>query len=746
MQYNGTVSGPLAKWASYFVSVEQRNNQNASIYALAQAPVLVSDPGVSCTLIATGSCEVGSLSGGLFNPHTRTNISPRIDLQLGQKNTLTLRYQFYRDAESGEIGSTDLPSQSSDTTSIEHTFQVSLSTIINDHFVNDARLEYRRAIATTTPASIDPLMTVPGTFTGGGSTGQQSSDHQDHLELHDEVTTSVGTQAITFGTWVRDNREANSTDANFNGSFTFDTVADLVNAMNKTGTLPSKLTYTTGNKAALANVFDAALFFQDDWKANRNLTVSGGMRWETQNHIADHSDWAPRVAFAYALDGHGDHKQAKTVLRGGYGIFYDRFAVGDLLNAERFNGSANSQVMTTVNNPTCFDPATLHTNPDDPDVGNCASGTSTTGTTRQVAPGFHAPYTQQFGASLERQLTKGTTLTFTYLHSYGVHQLVTRDANAYEPGTFVYGSTTLTGERPDLDGATGIVNQYYPEAIFKQNQVIVNVNARLTPKLSLFGFYNLAYANSDGGAGSTASNSYNLMQDYGRANFAARNMVFMMANYEGPWGIHFNPFLIATSGKPFDIVTPYDLSGDNFFNNRPSYATAASDPANVVDTSYGDFDTIPQTGETIVPANLGNGPAAVALNLRVSRSFGIGPKVGGSAAGGPDGGPPPGGGPHGDHHGGGGPGGGGPGGGFGPGGFSGSGGPPHGMFRGDSVTRKYSLTFSAHALNLFNDIDYGTPVGNVTAQNFGKSTSLAGGIFSSGSAARRIFFQAVFSF
>ena len=59
---------------------------------------------------------------------------------------------------------------------------------------------------------------------------------------------------------------------------------------------------------------------------NQFLTLSGGLRWETQNHIADHSDWAPRAAFAYALDGHKNKKQAKTVLRGGYGFFYDRFA------------------------------------------------------------------------------------------------------------------------------------------------------------------------------------------------------------------------------------------------------------------------------------------------------------------------------------------------------------------------------------------------------------------------------------
>jgi hypothetical protein len=68
------------------------------------------------------------------------------------------------------------------------------------------------------------------------------------------------------------------------------------------------------------------------------------------------------------------------------------------------------------------------------------------------------------------------------------------------------------------------------------------------------------------------------------------------------------------------------------------------------------------------------------------------------------------------------------------------------MFGGASTGRKYSLNFSVQALNLFNDIDYGTPNGTVTSPNFDKSTSLAGGIFSQGSASRRVFAQVVFSF
>ena len=747
-QLNGTLNGALSKTASFFVSVEQRNNQNASIYT---ADTAILNP-------ATGLYVAGIDSGGLFSPQTHTNISPRIDLQLGQKNTLTLRYQFYRNSQSGNIGSTSLPSQSNTSTSIENTIQLSDSQIINEHIVNETRFQYLRDTSSTTPVSTAPTVAVPGSFTGGGNTAQLSKDHTDHLELQNITTMSVGAQAIKFGTRLRDNRDANSTNENFNGSFEFPSLGAYVATLNglaanesfaqiaaactlQGGCLANKLTYTTGAAGATANVFDAAIFVQDDWKANRNLTLSGGLRWESQNHISDHDDWGPRVAFAYALDGHKDKKQAKTVLRGGFGFFYDRFTLDNELSAERFSGAANSQKQAVITEPTCFNATSLS----DINLSTCGTASSIGNTIVRIAPSYHSPYTQQFGASLERQATKTTTLTLTYLHSFGVHQLATRDSNAYLPGTFLYGSSTLTGVRPDP--SLSLVNEFYPEAVFKQNQLIVNINARFSPNFSVMGFYNFTVANSDTG---TAANSYDLMQGYGRASFASRNMLFLMGNYTGPWGISFNPFLIAQAGRPFNITTANDLTGDNFFNDRPSYATSASIAGDVVTTSYGSFDTVPQPGETIIPATLGTGPAAVALNLRVSRSFGIGPKLnaaGQSGAGGPPpGGPPPGGGPGG----GGGRGGGGGIGGFGPGGFGGGGGRggPGGMGGSNNTGHKYSLTFSAQALNLFNDIDYGGPIGTVIpgSTRFGQSTSLAGGIFSSGAAARRIFFQAAFSF
>jgi hypothetical protein len=782
---NGTVSGALSKRASYFLSVQQRNNQDASIYTPQIAELTGNTWYVPTVNGNTG--EIVPITGGLFTPATHTEISPRLDLQLGTKNTLTVRYQFFRNNVSGQIGSTSLPSQNATSDTIEHTIQASDSQVISDRLVNETHFEYRRQNTTETPTSTAPTISVPGFFSTGGNAAQLNTGHNDHYELQNMTTMTAGAHAIKFGAWLRDNRQATSTDANYNGSFSFPSVYDYAGALNilATGTAcptapssndytcatasandpnpntPNKLTYTTGPAAFAGNVFDGSLYFQDDWKARPYLTISGGLRWETQNHVADHDDWAPRVAFAYALDGHKKGAVSKTVLRGGFGIFYDRFQIADYMNLEQYNGNPlKSQTQTVISNPGCFDPNSLAT----AQAQGCATGSSSSTQIQTLVSSYHSPYTEQTGASLERQLTKTSTLTFTYLHSFGVHQLVQRDANAYEPlpGTDYYNSTT--GPRPDP--SLGIVDQFFPEAVFKQNQVIVNIRAQFTKNFSMMGFYNITDANSDGGAGSNPSNSYNLSQDYGKAGFVRPQMVFLMGNYNGPWGLTFNPFMIAQAGRPFNVTVENDLTGDNFFNSRPGLAASASDcaatagpePTQYAMTQFGCLDTNPTSGESLLPINRGDGPASVALNLRVSRSWGIGPKV--EATGGPNqqgGGPPP---PGGGRGGGGGGGRGG--GGFG--GFGGFGGPMGGgrggPMGGTNTGRKYALTFSAQALNLFNDIDYGTPSGLVApawnsttgvtgpGSRFERSTSLAGGIFASpsGSAARRIFFQAAFQF
>ncbi|HLY39920.1 MAG TPA: carboxypeptidase regulatory-like domain-containing protein [Terracidiphilus sp.] len=753
IQYNGTISGSLNKKASFFLSVEQRDNHDQQIFDFTPSVAGTCDFGYG--VFSNGNC-----SGTEANPHNHINVSPRLDLQLGQTNTLTLRYQFYYDSESGDITAQELPTQSVDTTSKEHTFQLSDSQIINDHTVNETRLEYRRELSSDVPSSTLPTITVTSNFTGGGTASQTSTDHQDHFELQNYTTMSLGRHALKFGAWLRDNRDANASYADRNGSVIFtapgyvDAVSKLASGQNL-NTLADdviKVQVSAGRAAYVANVFDGALFVQDDWKFNPRLTLSGGLRWETQNHIADHNDWAPRVAMAYALDAKGN-KPAKTVLRAGYGIFYDRVQIANVLAATEQSANAG-QVQVTTSSPSCLSATSLTSI----DFSGCLPAQpykpGPDSTIVEIAPGFHAPYTHQVGASIERQVTKTITGTITYLRSFGVHQVVTRDANAYEPlpGTTFYNETT--GPRPDP--SLGIVNEYFPEAVYKQNQMILNVNARISPRFNVFGFYNLSYANTDG-AGGTVSNSYNIRQDYGRAGFVSRNMVFLMANYTGPWALRFNPFIIARSGRPYNVAVGEDLTGDNFINDRPALADSsdcsAPNPQFVSTTQYGCLNLDPGPADKLLPINLGNSPTSVAINLRVSRAFGIGPKLEEGAQSGPNRG-----GDGGGYRGGGrGAGGGG----FGPGGFGGGGG-PRGMFGPEGGGRKYNLTFSAQALNLFNNINYGTPTGSISPAAvtdssgtvtgyvpdslFGHSRALAGQMFSQGAASRRVFLQAVFTF
>src|SRR5207253_556548 len=123
--------------------------------------------------------------------------------------------------------------------------------------------------------------------------------------------------------------------------------------------------------------------------------------------------------------------------------------------------------------------------------------------------------------------------------------------------------------------------------------------------------------------GSFPTNQYDRSGDYGRTAFDIRHRFVVVGSVTLPYGIRLNPFITAQSGAPFNISTGQDLNGDSIFNDRPAFATDLARPGVKVNR-FGAFDPNPIAGQTIIPVNYGNGPSQIFVNMRISKSFGIG--------------------------------------------------------------------------------------------------------------------------
>ena len=150
--------------------------------------------------------------------------------------------------------------------------QLSDTQILNPRWINETRFEYIRDRDNQTPLFTTPTITVQGAFTGGGNNEGTIHDAQDHYELQNYTSAALGAHSIRFGGRLRAVRDANSSTAGFNGNYTY------ASLQNYAAGLPSQYQVTTGIAASRVLLFDAGLFFQDDWRVRPDLTLSDGRR------------------------------------------------------------------------------------------------------------------------------------------------------------------------------------------------------------------------------------------------------------------------------------------------------------------------------------------------------------------------------------------------------------------------------------------------------------------------------------
>jgi len=286
--------------------------------------------------------------------------------------------------------------------------------------------------------------------------------------------------------------------------------------------------------------------------------------------------------------------------------------------------------------------------------------------------------------------------------------------------------------------AAGDIFQYESSGRFQQNQLLISVRNSLNSKMSVNVTYLLSKARSDtDGAETFPANSYGLSGEMGRSAIDARHRLNITGVFSLRYGFSLNPFILASSGRPFNITTGRDTNGDTLFTERPSFAADPNEPG-VIATRFGVFNPNPRADESLVPRNYGTSPSFFTVSLRASKTWGFGGErrapapstqqakqsdkkqkknqASGTVGGGsmmPD--------------------------------------TMRSSFFGRAPDSPFKLTFSIVARNIFNRTNKGRTVGNLNSPLFGQSNFLAppfnfGDIAESNAANRRIELQVRFSF
>ncbi len=561
-QFGGSIGGPFVKEKTFGFLAVERNRQEKS------------------QTVNTGGVYP-QFEGSFPAPFRDLLMVAKLDQRIGTAHSLSFRASFQRNTSreglridpNALVGGPPTDNAFQIATNENISWQGMDTWVISPSTLNQFTLHFNRFINELDPTSFGINLRFPSVVIGQNASTPQGVQ-QDRLQLRDDFSTIAharGTHSLKFGADLNPRIKYNALfDLFKNGVFFFDKDVPTLTCSSPTSCNqnlpdeePSHLSFALKGLGSTrengTTVWQMAYYFQDDWKISRRLTLNLGLRYEYESGFVnsgfahplegqapffnsrtrenDKTDFGPRVGFAFDLFGN-----ARSVVRGGFGIYYDSTPWEISYIDRTFDGVQYLFGAFAPSQPDLNDPA--FSMPQTP------GGFAIDGRIKQ-------PYTEQYSIGMGQQLPWGIILDASYVHILGLHGWMTRELN---PG----------GTRfPTL----GLFSSFQATNISHYNGLQISARKNLDRRVQFQVSYTLSKAVSwsdDIFEPGVPQDSDNVPADKGPTLRDARQRFVLSGLVRLPWGFQTSNIVALQSGRPFNITTGNDDNGDIHFKDRPA--------------------------------------------------------------------------------------------------------------------------------------------------------------------------------